>query len=196
MHGLINRSIQSFVSQTYGSSVWQEIAQDVDLPEHGFEAMLEYDDHITHRMLDAVALQLDKSRANVLEDVGTFLVSNPKTHAIRRLLRFGGETFVEFVSGLDDLPNRVGLAVPEMQFPQLETFEVRPGEVSVHLTGADPEFGFVLMGILRTMADDYGSLVFLEHESNDKNEAILTIKMLDTAFSEGNAFTLAEGITV
>lgn len=190
MHGLINRSIQCFIRDTYGEDLWQEIAQTAHLPVQGFEAMLEYDDDVTQRMLDAVSLRLKKSRDAVLEDVGTYLVTHTNTRPIRRLLRFGGETFVEFLHTLDDLPDRVRLAVPDLQFPRLDTAEPLPNQVEVRLSGAEPEFGFVLMGILRALADDYGALVFIDHSLDPQGGIIVSINLLDTAFAEGNAFSL------
>ncbi|MBM7069328.1 heme NO-binding domain-containing protein [Actibacterium sp. 188UL27-1] len=191
MHGLINRSIQCFIRDNYGQSTWDTVARDAHLPALGFEAMLEYDDQVTHRMLDMVALHLDKSRPAVLEDVGTYLITHSNTRAIRRLLRFAGETFEEFLNSLDDLPDRVRLAVPDLQFPRLDTVEPGPNQVEVTLSEADPEFGFVLMGILRALADDYGALVFIDHKVDPEAGVILAINLLDAAFAEGNAFSLA-----
>ena len=73
MHGLVNRSIQCFVRDTYGECRWAEIAQRMGLNANGFEAMLTYDDAMTQELVAVVTRQLDKTEDILLEDVGTYL---------------------------------------------------------------------------------------------------------------------------
>ena len=47
MHGLMNRSIQCFLRDTYGAGCWRSVAQDIGIGADGFEAMLLYDDALT-----------------------------------------------------------------------------------------------------------------------------------------------------
>lgn len=192
MHGLINRSIQCFLRDTYGAQAWKEVAQYACVDTNGFEAMLDYPDKDTDKLIGATARHLNKSEDAVLEDLGTYLVTHPSTTAVRRLLRFGGETFWELLHSLDDLPDRAWLAVPELQFPRLELRDHGPGEYTLHLTEADPRFAFVLMGILRALADDYGALVLLDHAGEKGASAILSIRLADLGFAEGNAFSLSQ----
>ena len=88
--------------------------------------MLVYDDDMTVRVLDALCADLNRPRAEMLEDLGTYLVSHPKMEDLRRLLRFGGVTYVEFLHSLDDLSDRVRLAVSDLCLPTLELREVTP----------------------------------------------------------------------
>jgi len=191
MHGLINRSIQCFVQDTYGGRRWSAVAEEAGLGSDGFEAMLSYDDALTEAVLCAVTRQLDKPREAVLEDLGTFLVSNPKLEPLRRLLRFGGESFVEFLHSLDDLAGRARLAVPDLDVPELELMEEGPRSFRLicrwHYSGGCQ----VIMGILRAMADDYGALVFLEHQGGAAGGSSLMIELLDSSFAEGRSFKLA-----
>ena len=115
MHGLINRAIQSFVTNTYGPDRWLNVTEDADLGFSEFEAMLIYDDSLTDAVLKSLCVELGRPENELLEDLGTYLVSDPKVESLRRLLRFGGETFLEFLYSLDDLPDRARLAVPELE---------------------------------------------------------------------------------
>lgn len=191
MHGLINRSIQCFVQDTYGERLWSSVVEEAGLGADGFEAMLTYDDALTEAVLGAVTRQLDKPREAVLEDLGTFLVSNPRLEPLRRLLRFGGESFVEFLHSLDDLAGRARLAVPELDVPELELLEEGPRSYRLvcrwHFAGGCQ----VIMGILRAMADDYGALVLLEHRGGAAGGGSLSIELLDCSFAEGRSFKLA-----
>ena len=107
MHGLINQAIERFARATYGNGFWERVCRRRNLPVLTFEAMQSYDPEVTEALLDGMAQVLGKPRGEVLEDIGTFLVSSPSTGALRRLLRFGGTGFVDFLLSLDDLPARV-----------------------------------------------------------------------------------------
>ncbi len=193
MHGLINQSIQGFVCDTYGHTMWDGIMRQVDPGFAEFEAMLIYEDEITVAVIHAVSKALDKSSEDVLEDVGTYLISHPKVGAVRRLLRFGGVTFEEFLHSLDDLPARAKLAVPDLILPKLELRDHSPQTFSLMvqpLPKVPILFGHVVLGALRAMADDYGALVFLEYRGTSEGAEMIDITLLEVAFAEGNSFEL------
>jgi nucleoid DNA-binding protein len=191
MHGLINRSIQCFVQDTYGAELWADVAADAGLRAEGFEALLIYDDALTEAVLTSVSRHLKKSREVVLEDLGTFLVSHANLEPLRRLLRFGGENFMEFLHSLDDLADRARLAVPDLDLPDMEIVDEGPSTFRLlcrwHFAGS----GHVMLGILRAMADDYGALVLLEYLGEAAGRAQVQVELLDCRFAEGRSFKLA-----
>ena len=87
MHGLINRSIESFVTDTYGQSVWNDATLLANIGFDSFEALLPYDDKLTLHLLDAIAARLERPVESVLEDLGTYLVSHPNLERLRRETR-------------------------------------------------------------------------------------------------------------
>jgi len=190
MHGLINRAIQSFFCTTYGEDRWRRVTLAADLRLTEFEAMLIYDDALSRRMLEAIAAELGRSIDSVLEDVGTHLVSNPRVESLRRLLRFGGVTFVDFLYSLDDLPDRARLAVSDLILPPLELREHTSGLFSLACGPGLPGFSSVLIGILRAMADDYGALVMLDHHGQRDGQDVISIALIESAFAEGRHFDL------
>src|SRR5690554_586757 len=127
MHGLINRAIERFVRDTYGREVWGRVMRDAGLEYTEFEAMLMYEIGVTQRILATLTTALERPLPDILEDIGTYLVWNPKVGALRRLLRFGGSSFAEFLHSLDDLPARARLAVPDLALPELELHEQGSG---------------------------------------------------------------------
>ena len=193
MHGLVNRSIERFVRDTYGRDVWIGLTQKLDLGFTEFEPMLTYDDDLTTSLLDALAGELDRSKNEILEDIGTYLVSNPNFEAPRRLLRFSGVTFLDFLHSLDELQARTKLAVSDLEIPALELREFATDFfcLTVHSDRARmPGFGHVVTGLLRAMADDYGALVLLEHKGGRGQSEIIEVRLLETAFASGRAFEL------
>jgi len=192
MHGLVNRAIQCFVRDTYGGASWEAVAREADVPVAGFEAMFTYDDDVTDRMLIALEDLLARDRDTILEDLGTYLVSPGNTGPVRRLLRFGGETFPEFLDSIDDLPRRAALALPDLDLPELDLRRVDDTVQRVLCRSRFAGFGHVLMGIMRTLADDYGSLVLLDHEGREGNDEWITVSVLSTDFTQPTPFQLAQ----
>ncbi len=197
MHGLINRAIERFVRDTYGRDVWIGVTQRLELGFSEFEPMLTYDETLTEQVLGEISLTLNKPQSDVLEDIGTYLVSHPSFEALRRLLRFGGVTFEEFLHTLDDLPARARLAVSHLELPSLELREFATDAFGLTVTSGKTHlngFGHVVMGVLRAMADDYGALVFLEHKGGRNGREIIDVRLLEMAFAEGRDFELGARI--
>ena len=93
MHGLVNMAIQGFVTDTYGERAWLAVARGSGAEIADFEALQSYDDRVTEQLLTATEAVLEKRRADLLEDIGTWLVAKREPPTVRRLLRFGGTDF-------------------------------------------------------------------------------------------------------
>lgn len=194
MHGLINRAIQNFLRDTYGGALWGAVVRGAMLDFDTFEPMLSYDPDLTDRVIAAAADLLDRPREAVLEDLGTYLVSHPNVEALRRLLRFGGMTFADFLHSLEDLPGRGRLAVPDLDLPALDLAGGEDGEFRLTCRSAFAGAGHVMVGLLRAMADDYGALVLLDHIGAEAGGEVIVIRLLAADFAEGRRFDLASGL--
>lgn len=192
MHGLINRSLESFLSDTYGASVWRDVAEGANLGFEHFESMFEYEDWLTYAVLETAAERLTKPQETILEDMGTYLVSSPNVKSLRRLLRFGGDSFVDFLHSLDDLNDRAKMAVPELEVPKLTLLEDgAEGCFKVVCTCQHKGFGRAMLGMLRAMADDYGALVFMEYQEAGDGVEEISIKLVQSSYAGGRDFSLA-----
>ena len=192
MHGLINRSIQCFLRDTYGVATWDAVAREAGLGFAGFEAMLTYPTELTDRIIDAAALILHHTRPSVLEDLGTYLVSHQNLEALRRLLRFGGVNFADFLNSLEELPERGRLAVPDLDLPDLELRDHPGGKYTLRCRGNIEGVGHVMVGLLRAMADDYGALVVLDFLGSGGGAEVIDIHLLDQSFNEARPFALGQ----
>lgn len=191
MHGLVNRSIQSFLIDSYGPSVWAQVVRESKVGRDSFEPMLTYPAETTDAIVLAAAQVLGRPRQEVLEDLGTYLVSHPNLESVRRLLRFGGSSFVDFLHSLQDLPGRARLALAELELPELGLADAGQGHYRLLCAPLVEGTGFIMMGMLRAMADDYGALVLLDHQGMDGLSEIVAIHVLDQRYSEGRRFDLA-----
>lgn len=190
MHGLVNRALQEFVKDTYGADIWGEVRDQAALPFDEFESMLHYDIRLTRLTIDAASAVLHKDAASLLEDVGSWLVSNPAQESIRRLLRFGGTTFLDFLQSLEELPGRARMALPDLDMPEIVLQTDTPGRFRLEIRWVLDGMGSVLLGALRGMADDYGALVVLEAEPGREGAEIVVIDLLDAQFAAGRTFEL------
>lgn len=190
MHGLINRSFQNYMTDSYGRDAWLRVAARADVSPPDFEAMLPYEDSVATEVLDSMGVVLGRARGEIMEDVGAYLVSHPNTEAVRRLLRFGGVNFEDFLHSLDDLPDRAHMAVSDLHIPAIELHGHGEGDFSLICDSPLAGFGHLMMGILRVMADDYGVLALLELEEPGNGKEIVRIQMVAADFADGRTFDL------
>lgn len=190
MHGTINLALQAFLKDNYGPDLWEEVRRCAGLPEDGFEAMKSYDHAVTFSCFEAALRLLGKSPNAFLEDLGTFLVIHPDLEPLRRLLRFGGKDFVEFLQSLEEWPERARLALPELEMPDIGLTQEGPGSYVISARWALPGIAPLLSGTLRAMADDYGALVMLTLAGVRDGEERLRVQVFDASFNEGRAFSL------
>lgn len=168
MHGFINRGLQSFVHDFYGARKWEETCVAANFPFYSFETLVHYENDVTKRLLETLSVVLERTSEEILEDFGTYVVTDERLSGIRRLLRFGGETYVDFLMSLEDFSARFKVSMPFLEVPKLH-LEARPGNLyAVHCEYAMPGYAPVLLGLLRAMADDYGALVTIEHHTKLK----------------------------
>lgn len=193
MHGLYGKAFRCFVSDTYGPGTWSEVAGGADLPPDGFDAMSAQTDTTILALVESAASVLDKSRGAILVDVGTYLVSHPNTERLRRLLRFGGTDFVEFVHTVEDIPERARLAVPDLRLPTMSLAE-EPPRYTLTVTSPRAGTGLVVLGILQAMADDYGALALLDYGGATVVGEVVTevigIEIAMQSYAEGRRFDL------
>lgn len=164
----------------------------VGLDPAEFEAMLSYDPDLAGGLLAGCEKVLSLPRDMLLEDIGTYLVSHPNSEGLRRLLRFGGLDFIDFLHSLEDLPDRARLAVPDLVLPDLELQDEAPGSFVLRLSGGIPGFAHVMVGLLRAIADDYGALVVLSHGGTEALVESVHIALVQSEYSQGRAFDLGD----
>ena len=191
MHGLINRSIQCFLRDTYGVANWSAIARAACLGFDNFEPLLIYDTALTEAVIDAAARHLQRPRETVLEDLGTYLVSHPNLEALRRLLRFGGVSFQDFLHSMEDLPEHGRLGLPDLEVPSFTLLDQGEGQFLLHVSKLIDGVGHVAVGLLRAMADDYGALVVLDHAGVEASCEVVAVHLLDHTYAKGRRFELA-----
>jgi Haem-NO-binding len=187
MDALMLRFLQGYIRDTFGSGVWLAVCRRSGLTVETFEPMLRYDPGTADLVAAHAAAALGRSVDAVWEDMGTHLVTSPGHEGVRRLLRFGGIGFGDFLHSLEELPGRARLAMPDLDLPEMQLDEVSPDQFELrcksHLHGTLR----VLAGLLTAMADDYGTLCLIETPGADR----ISIRILDNAHAKARRFDLA-----
>ncbi len=190
MLGLINRSFQFFLRDTFGLSLWEAVARQAGVSPSGFESMLTYDDPLIDRVIDAASSLLRRPRESLMEDMGTYLVSHEPLGTVRRLLRFSGGNFAEFLNSIEELPERGRLVLPDLDLPYLDLFDLGSGHFRLRVVSRLAGAGHIVMGVLRAMADDYGALVLLEHHGAEAGIEVISVQIADQSLYEARPFSL------
>ncbi|WP_289043591.1 heme NO-binding domain-containing protein [uncultured Aliiroseovarius sp.] len=196
IHGLIFWCFEGFLIFTYGAERWRAIMREVDTEHDSFEPLFRYEVSLANAIIAEAARQLNKPPDTFLEDFGTFLVTDQRVERVRRLLRFGGVDYPDFLHSLEDLRGRAQLAVPDLDLPVIELDEFSTEEFLVTCRDVAPGVGFILLGILRALADDYGALAYLEHLGREGTTEKISVRLLKMRHGVGRTFHLAApGVT-
>lgn len=187
MDALLLRSLQGYVLDTFGSAVWQAICRRTDPTVETFEPMLRYPPGMADRVAQHVAEVLGRPVEAVWEDMGTYLVTNPGHEGVRRLLRFGGLGFADFLHSLEEMPGRARLAMPDLDLPEVTLTETGPDRFVIRCRSHLKGMGRVLIGILTAMADDYGTLCLIEPDE----DGLIHVRILDSSHAAARRFDLA-----
>lgn len=164
MHELVCRAIEKFLH-----------AQSVPDAEAGLLSPV--------RMLHDAAARLDKPADELIEDLGAWLVRQDE---IWRLLRFCGSDFLDFLLRLDELPERIRLITDDVNVPEIALARGADGRLWVTVSDDAPVWTALLTGLLRAMADDYGTLCVITRDDGG-----ICIDVSDSAFAEARTFRLS-----
>ena len=178
MDTLINRTVEEFLRLNYGESLVESTTDELStlIDTDGRRGRV-----YALRMLEQAAFRLSKPTQEMLEDLGGWFT---RIEAIRRLLRFSGRDFSDFVLRLDEMPSRAHLILPNLQLPAIEVTQ-RGQSLLVRMTPPDSVWRHILVGTIRGMADDYGALCLISGEAET-----IHVNIWDISFTEGRAFFL------
>jgi hypothetical protein len=163
---MINRGLQCYIRDIHGVDIWEETCEQAKLTYYNFEYMLTYDDATTEDLLSSFGALVGRKRDEILEDFGVYIVSEDALSTVRRLLKFGGTNYVEFLQSLDFVYDRVKLAVPDLDIPMMELVAHGPCRFTLYARFQKRGYGVALLGLLRALADDYNALISIEHSRN------------------------------
>ncbi len=187
MDALMLRFLQGYVRDTFGAALWHAICQRGGLSIETFEPMLRYPPGLADATAGHAAAVLGRPVESIWEDMGTYLVTSSGHEGVRRLLRFGGVGFADFLHSLEELPGRARLAMPDLDMPEIHLTECAADRFVLECRSPLGGTLRVLTGMLTAMADDYGTLCLIDPVGEDR----ISIRILDQDHAVARRFDLA-----
>lgn len=191
MNRLVFRAVEEFLRDTYGDALWREVvathhemaageegAVKLAMPAHAHL-------HGAERLISVAAGVLGKPADELFEDLGAWLA---RREAIRRLLRFSGRDFGDFVLSLEELPGRAHFVIPDLDMPRILVERESASVVRLVLPPHFSAWTAILGGLLRAMADDYGALGLILVKG-----CAVEVHISDESFARGRDFNLGAG---
>ena len=198
MHGMIGRALECFLADGHGAEARRAALAHAGLSPDGFRSTRHYEPSAVPAVLRAASADLGLPPRTLLSDLGVWLVSQPGNEAIRRLVRFGGADFRGFLHSLEDLPARGRLALPDLDLPRIALLDRNP-VYEVRIDFGECGAGWVVSGVLRGMADDYGVLALVEHRGLRRRVdgtcvERVRVEVADDAHAAGRDFDLSPSL--
>lgn len=151
---MFNRAVAAYFQSHYGDDVWYAILHRARLSDAEILS-IEFRPRVVRKLFITGVRHLAKTPGELLEDLGAWLV---QIDSIRRLLRFSGSTFEEFIESLVEIPDRGRMIFPKLPALELRLVTRDDGALEILVHGAPDGWVLVMAGALRAMADDYGAL--------------------------------------
>ena len=109
---------------------------------------------------------------------------------VRRLLRFGGAYFHDFLFSSNEFNARIDLIMPGLNLPKINIVCGAKNQLPIRLVPSWSEFTYLCIVILHVMADDYGALIRLAHFAHT-GLAVIQITLVDDRLAVAQGFKFA-----
>ncbi len=129
-------------------------------------------DDVTRRRLHALAGLIEMSREEAEQWYAEYWLVYTVLSAYARPLHSNGWEFVQMVARIDGLTQRARTLLPRLRVPGFECLQVTQTGLVLRLREERPRSACFLQGILRRLADDFGTEVTLSKKPEFGSSAI------------------------
>lgn len=162
MYGLVNKAIQDLVVKGYGEETWQDICRMSGFEEEDFVGLEPYPDQLTYTLVKNVSKKTGMDPSKILEVFGEHWILYTADEGYGDLMNLSGSNFVDFLSNLDMLHERIANIMPQLSPPQFTTRNQM--EKSIELEYRSEREGFIpmLYGLLKGLGKRFDMDVQVE----------------------------------
>ena len=190
MYGLVNNGIRTFIAEHYGEEAWCAICADAGVDDVSFESMMSYEDAVTYDLVGAICRKLDLTAEQVLEMFGHFWVGFSSETSIGKVMQFQGDSFVDRLASLDEMHDRVRLAMPHLMPPSFEFEEGADGMHRLHYHSHRKGLQPMVMGLLRGLSEESGieiAVRIAESRGDGHDHDVFEIRVVDASKAAGES---------
>lgn len=132
MYGIINKSIEDLVKSNFGAEKWNVILEKSGIEHNYFISSEPYDDDITFKLANAIAMEMDMSLESVLVSFGEWWIIKTTKDKYSGLMETGGNNLRDFLINLPLFHNRVMLLFPKLTPPEFKISDIEQNSLQLH----------------------------------------------------------------
>lgn len=164
MYGLINQAVKDLVIENFGEEKWIAICQEAGLKNTKFADLDAYADSLTYDLVGAASKVLKLSAEDILVAFGRNWNKFTDKKGYGELMSMFGHDFFSSIENLNQLHDRMGLAMPNLKPPKFEAKKVSESEYLLKYFSERPGLSPMLFGLLESLAERYKIKIEIKHE--------------------------------
>jgi hypothetical protein len=165
MYGMVNKALQSLITQEHGEEVWESIKKAAGVDVHHFVSNDGYPDEITYKLVTAASKLLNQESGELLFAFGRHWVLNTARLEYGHLLSSGGMDLKSFLLYLPNLHTRIKLIFPHLVPPHFTCTEVKESSLRLHYRSHREGLAWFVNGLLDGLGELYGTPVRVQHDA-------------------------------
>lgn len=155
MYGIVNKSIQDLITETFGEDKWEAVKEKSAVDVEFFLSNEPYDDDITYKLAGAAAEVLGISVEEVLQTFGEWWVLKTGKEKFGGLMEVGGNSLKEFLVNLPLFHNRIMLMYPKSTPPEFKVSDIEENSIYVHYHSKREGLQEFVRGLMSGLAKMY-----------------------------------------
>jgi len=164
MKGIINKGVQDFVTEKFGSESWDRIKSLAGCSEPFFAASHDYPDETTLALVEASSKLSGLSPEEVMVEYGRYVVPNTLKRHYATYLKLAGSSPREFLLNMDRVHSEVTKSIADAKPPRFEYEELPDGRLLMHYHSSR-RLCSVLRGLILGVGDLFGQILEVKETS-------------------------------
>ncbi|MCI5055467.1 MAG: heme NO-binding domain-containing protein [Flavobacteriales bacterium] len=162
MYGIVNKGVQSLVTDNWGDEMWSNILEDSKIEVDLFLSNEIYDDEITYKLAISASKLLDVSVGDVLYEFGKHWVLKTSIKHYGKLMESGGANLKDFLINLPNFHSRVMLIFPKITPPEFKVTQIEENSLHLHYFSKREGLKEFVRGIVKGLGTMFETPVEIE----------------------------------
>jgi len=162
MYGLINKSIEELVKESFSEEIWLKVLEKSNIEHDFFISSEAYDDSVTYKLVGAISELTDLSVTDILMSFGEWWVLRTSKEKYGSLMESGGSNLKEFLVNLPVFHNRVMLIYPKLTPPEFRVSHIEESSIYVHYFSKREGLKDFVKGLLLGLGKMYNTPVSVD----------------------------------